>query len=39
MSRQKHATEEIINFYRIEATAINDPTKHFIGTKKMLLLK
>lgn len=28
-----------IYFYRIEATAINDPNKHFVDTKKMLLLK
>lgn len=28
-----------IYFYRIESTAVDDPTKHFIDTKKMLLLR
>jgi len=28
-----------IYFYRIEATSVNDPGKHFMDTKKMLLLK
>jgi hypothetical protein len=26
-------------FYRIEATALDDPSKHFVDTKKMLLLR
>ena len=28
-----------IYFYRIEATAVNGSTKHFVATKKMLLLR
>jgi photosystem II stability/assembly factor-like uncharacterized protein len=28
-----------IYFYRIEATAVNDPSKHFIDTKKMVLMR
>jgi hypothetical protein len=28
-----------IYFYRIETTAVDDPNKHFIDTKKMLLLR
>ena len=28
-----------VYLYRIEAIAVNDPTKHFVDTKKMLLLK
>ena len=28
-----------IYFYRIEATAVNDPTKHFVETKKIVLLR
>jgi hypothetical protein len=28
-----------IYFYRIDATAIDEPTKHFVDTKKMLLLR
>jgi len=28
-----------IYFYRIEATAVDDPTKYFLDTKKMLLLR
>ena len=28
-----------VYFYRIEATAVGDPNKHFVETKKMLLLK
>ena len=28
-----------VYFYRIEATAVGDPKKHFVETKKMLLLK
>jgi hypothetical protein len=26
-------------FYRLEATTLNDPNKHFVDTKKMLLLR
>lgn len=28
-----------IYFYRIDATSVDDPTKHFVDTKKMLLLR
>ncbi len=28
-----------IYFYRIDATSLDDPTKHFVDTKKMLLLR
>ena len=28
-----------IYFYRIEATSVDDPTRHFVDTKKMLLLR
>jgi hypothetical protein len=26
-------------FYRLEATAVDDPGKHFVSVKKMILLK
>ncbi len=28
-----------IYFYRIEATSLNDPNKHFVDVKKLMLMK
>jgi hypothetical protein len=33
------ADADVLMLRNIEATAINDPTRHFIDTKKMLLLR